>query len=225
MPRNYISLFGSGGDSELPAAGGGGFTFLGEVAAQSTDASNVTTGTIDATGATLIVLLIGDISAGGTPSDSQSNVYDTCDDTSARSSRGRIRYKYNPSVSSSMTFTVTSATALPSVIALLFSGNTTAAPLDQQNHGDNFGAGSQATGSVTPTTDNQLIITAISETVGAGRSISDSMILTTAQFGDSPAVTIGVGGAYKIQGSATAINPTWTYTFGGADTRVATFKA
>jgi hypothetical protein len=83
------------------------------------------------------------------------------------------------------------------------------------------------TGSVTPSENNEVLIAGTGiEGTGRTATINSSFTITDGIAGDG-ATRMGGYAAYLIQTTATAVNPTWTYS--GAVTRVAaniaTFKA
>ena len=85
---------------------------------------------------------------------------------------------------------------------------------------------SQASGSITPSEDNCLIVSGFGTTyTSADETVSESMTITD-RIATNGGVNYGIGMAYKIQTTATAINPSWAWTgtFNGA-AKVASFKA
>jgi hypothetical protein len=175
-----------------------------------------TSAAIDCSGADLIVIFTDT----GDPTDSQSNSYTAL---STYAFGQRLFYKQAPSVSASQTFTVTGGTA-PSILVAVFSGSI-ATPFDQENgHGD-FGATSQQPGSITPTVDNELIVSGLYANAGSIATVDSGMTITDAE-GFVGGVHFSVGLAYKIQTTLAAINPTWTWTTSVSNgANIASFKA
>jgi hypothetical protein len=206
-----------------------GAALVARTGAGSSDSNNVTTSSVNTTGANFLVALVGWYSGGPpTLSDSKSNlgwtglnVYSPANDTNVK-----IQIFYCPSatVGSGHTFKVSSSGLQPSVAVLAFSG-VDASPFDQQNgsNASNFGTTIQ-TGSVTPTTDNQVVIACYDGYSGDVSSIDSSFTLT--DHGPYAGHSVAFGIAYLIQTSATAVNP--TFTLGASNVNaaaIATFKA
>ncbi len=134
-------------------------------------------------------------------------------------------HAYSPSVSSTMTFTITSAAnTFPSVTARCFSG-TIGSTVDQTNGVNSVSASSpQQTGSVTPSSDHEIIITSIQDGGASGYAINSGF--TTPEFvGISGGQYIGIASSYLIQSTAAAVNPSWSWTGSAAGaTVIATFR-
>jgi hypothetical protein len=183
--------------------------------------SSTTTNSCDSTGATLLVVVVASI---GTPtvSDSKSNTWTSLTNYSSGSAV-RIFYSINPVVGSGHTFTAASSNSFPNVMALAFSGTDTTSPFDAQNGGSTSGGTSQATGSVTPAENNEVLVSGAAAGSTGTLSVDSSFTITNA-----PAPSVGVvwgSAAYLIQTSAGAVNATWSKsgstTMGAA---IATFK-
>lgn len=201
---------------------------VAHVAAQSSGGAPVTTGNIDTTGATLLVMCIGhqDNAGTGVPSDSKSNTWSlVVSEHGLANPFMDMWYVANPtSVGSGHNFTAcTGFTAFPSVCVIAFSGTDTSAAFDQTNHGNTSGSTGQP-GSVTPSVDNEVLVTGRSG-VGAAGTIDSSFTVSDAQgFVGGNAYACDM--AYLIETTATAKNPTWTSSgeTGGVMV-IATFKA
>ncbi len=140
-----------------------------------------------------------------------------------------LYYSSNPVVGTNHTFTLVNSGIYASLAVAAFSGTSGGPnPFDQQNGSANMSATTLQPGNVTPTTDNQLIVTAFttatsgSMTVDSGFAITDQENFTSNSFG------IALG--YIINGAGTsgvAANPTWTNagSAGALTTNAATFKA
>ncbi len=186
------------------------------------------TGALDSTGASLLVVVFTDNGTQPAISDSKGNTWFVA----KRQSVGRgetIAYAWGSGlvVGTGHTFTFTLAAQFGSGQAWAFSGVETASdPLDQTNGGGNAFTTTQATGSVTPTADGELLI--------SGLGFDNQAALPTVNGGFStPYGDIGSGGAYLgsasaylIQSTAAAANPTWTIvTNNQTNAPIATFKA
>ena len=123
---------------------------------------------------------------------------------------------------------------LPSLAVKAFSG-VQATPFDQENGATLTSAGtSHQPGSVTPSEANELVVTGIgfaSEATESNVTIDSSFLPGTMVIDvDWSQVTdgdhFGSALAYKIQSSASAENPTWTWTGSNrAVAAIATFKS
>lgn len=172
-----------------------------------------TTPAIDTTGATLLIAYLNDFSALNAPTDSKSNTWTplTLQHVNVYSN---IYYAKNPTVGAGHTFS-TGAGIVPVIYVAAFSGADTTAPFDNENGVTGFlGVSSQQPGSITPSNNGELVVTGIglssnptsgSITIDSGFTITDSNLYQNA-------VNFGGGLAYLVQGSAAAINPTWSWT-------------
>lgn len=196
------------------------------------DGTSATTSAINTTGASLIVavaVLYSINSLGGqTFTDSNGNTWAALvAQTSANgNTRSVLYYCYAPTVGSGHTFTFSEAghNIYCSLCVSAWSG-AGSSPFDVENGSKTDSATSLATGSITPSAGKELIITgfgaagvARSYTINGGFTITDSVTGAPGLEGSSL--------AYLIQTSATAANPTWSWTI--TDTSavvIASFKA
>lgn len=204
------------------------YAFVASVSAGSSDAVSVTTGTVDTTGANLLVVVVATDSASSnaTISDSKGNTWTAAtfyDD--ATSTRVRISYCFGGTVGTGHTFTATHASApRPSIAMLAFSGAVTA-PFGNENGAGSPGVTSKQPGSITPPENNCLVVSGLSfnatnsPTQDAGMTEQESVAWVSNQCR-------GLRAAYKIQTTAAAINPTWSWsTSCDCATDIASFKA
>lgn len=205
---------------------------VAKIAAGSSDGLSVTTGTIDTTGATLLVAVAtGTGSADPTISDSKSNSWtELTDETVPGGESVRLFYSIPSSVGAGHTVTVDDSGHRPSVVFYSFSGTHATTPFDQESAGgNNFGSTVQP-GSVTPSEDNCVIVQGVAFNVNGTFSINGSYTHTgdgTDYISNDGTNRHGVGGAYLIQTTATATNPTWTHNPGSSSLAAvgAVFKA
>jgi len=199
---------------------------------QSTSASGtantVTTSAIDTTGANCIILGCSyQVSSGPTLTDSQSNTWTALTESAYTSNvAAKLFYCVNPKTSATHTFSMNGTTIYPSIGVLAFT-EVNLVPFDVENGANNGTAQATiATGSITPTKDDELLVTVLGfHNSGLPVSIDNSFTVVTSQnfLGSNH---YGLGLAYKIQTGAAAINPTWTRTNTGRNaTRIAGFKA
>lgn len=207
------------------------YSLISHVAANSPfSADTVTSSGVDTTGANLLVAMTSGYLGNPTLTDSYGNTWTALTAVSNGSGASvRLLYCANPSVGSGHTFTAAKSGGYPAVAVQAWSGSA-ASPFDQENGAVSSGTSSQATGSVTPSEDNELLVTgATASTSGFNISSVDSGFTTTdiiqPGFGDSSA-TYGMALAYLVQTTAASKNPTWTYSGTHNPTAVvATFKA
>jgi hypothetical protein len=197
--------------------------------AGSTTGNNITTTAIDTTGANLIVVGSAYLKNGPiTVTDSKSNGAPTALTLQAGASIQEVRIYYwhlPASVGAGHTFTITSSGKVPSICVAAFSGVKASSPVDQQS-GVGTGAGSGTSvqpGSLTPSEDNCLVISC-ANFFGTNGSINDSFDSST-----TPAVGgqhFGILMGDKIQTTATAVNPTTSWTTSAEKTAaMVVFKA
>ncbi len=202
------------------------WSVIGSAKCGSSDTNACTTSAADMTGANLCVANASYFSTGGfTMSSSPSNTWTALTEYGSGSSILRLYYVYNPSVNATMTFTASKSSGFPGLSVVCVSG-AAASPFDQENVGGTTFSATVQPGSVTPSEDNELIISGVEFNVASGTvSINASMTVAQQQ-------TAGVGTnfgsaiAYLAQGAAGAINPTWTISSSDAApaSNIATFK-
>lgn len=195
-------------------------------AAASSDGNSATTGSLNTTGADLIV--VGACSFQGVAvsvSDSKSNtpwnartIYAVSGDPSVQ-----LFYFQAPTVGTGHTFTVTTSGGFPSVFAAAFSGSTST-PYDVEN-GSTSGVAvtSKQPGSITPNQDNSLIVSLVAPSPYASNGAIDSSFTITNHVSNG-ANNYGGAMAYLIQGTAAAVNPTWTFSSATVAVTQAAFK-
>lgn len=200
---------------------------VAHTAAASVDTANVTTSAIDTSGATFLAAAVADynVESPTTPSDSKSNVWTILSEVLVSNVRLRIMYVVNPSVGSGHTFSATHPlSTFPAAAFGAWSGVHVSTPFDQSNSGTATGGTTVQPGSVTPSEDNELLITAVTGISWTTEAIDSSFtVLDTVPF--SGGVTFGVAWAHQIQTTATARNPTWTAdAISDYCAKIATFK-
>lgn len=186
-----------------------------------------TSGSIDTSGASIIILAVAKYTSGAASvSDSKGNTYSAQTEYTLNNERLRFYRCDSPVVGSSHTFTVTGTGIYPGFRAFAFSGSA-ASPADQLTGATGSGS-SLSPGSITPSEDNCLLITA--STVGnespseaVNSPFSSNSYVYTGGFG----VGEPLGVAYEIQTTATARNPTWSGAspYDGTRGRVATMMS
>jgi hypothetical protein len=196
-------------------------------AAIGNGASTFTTGAIDTTGADLLVMVVGYFTTPTSVSDSKGNSWTALtENTGAGNPRVRIYYAWNAIVGTGHTFTVTQAGSLiGSAVVRAYSGSLTSGdPFDQESSGD-AASGNVTLGSLTPSADDCLIVTGLSNDAMASATTSINGGFTIEGFQDHVGGTsFGAGFADLIQTSAAAAAPTWTNSASACVAVMAVFK-
>lgn len=198
-----------GYDLAYAKGGGGGgaspeFVFLADAEAPNGSVA----GPIDTTGAKLIVIATG---VGVTVSDSEGNTWTPL--TGEGSGPGvRLYYCVDPVTDAAHTFTKSAGDF--SAIAVQAFGNADIAPtVDDETGGTSNVVTTVQPGSITPSVDNCLLVSASSGDVGvngASSVIADGFT-QTATVVYTGGLSYPISMAYKIQTTAQAENPTWTW--------------
>jgi len=136
----------------------------------------------------------------------------------------RLFYSVPTAVGTGHSVTVNGSSA--SIHMMAWAG-ATASPLDQTSGAFAAGTSSQP-GSVTPTQAHELLVSCLTnagDTSNSSRSINGGFTIS-GQVGDNPAAySNSVAGAYLLQTTATAANPTWSFPqYNAANAVIATFK-
>ena len=177
-------------------------------------ANTVTSAAINTTGAGLIVVQIAAPNvAVGTLSDSKGNTWTILRNDAILGLIANLTfYCVSPVVGSSHTFTYAATGAYP-VITVVALSNVASSPIDQQNGAHPISTTiSVQPGSITPSVNNEIILASIC--VGASGTIptinSGFTILNSMAFASG--VNQGSVMAYITQTSASAVNPTFSWT-------------
>lgn len=207
------------------------WTLLSHTSAGSTAGATITTGTIDTTGADLLVVAISEYEGGSPPSvlsDSNSNSWTglTAKANGANATRCRLYYVQGGMVGGGHTFTsAASGTATYSSLAVLAFSGSTSTPFNVENGALSGSGTSLSAGSITPGQDVSLVVSALAHDGGA------ASVAVTASLAIVETVTYSGGNhdglsiAWLSQSPAAAINPNWTWTGTVASTAViAAFK-
>ncbi len=187
-----------------------------------------TTPAVDTTGASLLVAYSASGAADAVITDSKSNTWTRLTErTSAFSGQEAIFYIENPTVGTNHTFTSGGLGNVdPGLVVVAFSGAAISGVFDQESSINGTTSPAQP-GSVTPSEDNELIVTCCGGTISgfgapSGYTLQESLDV-------SSGANYGVAIAYKIQTSASAENPSWTFTDIGSgndgSVAAATFKS
>ncbi len=183
---------------------------VGHITASSVTSSTFTTGTLDTTGATLIVVAVEEFAV-STLSDNMSNGAGTSLTLQTGSNiRLQIHYYTAPTVGAGHTWTATGTGTFTTLAVSAWSGVATSTPFDVENGASVTGTTTIQPGSVTPGTSGSLLLFAIGNNQVIGTdSIDNGFVVldrTDVVGGQHEAAAHG----YLIQSVAAPINPTWT---------------
>lgn len=202
--------------------------WVAKVAASSTLGAAVTTGSVDTSGANALFIVVGGYSGVnpiGSVTDNKGNTFTPLTARNAANWICNIFYCLSATVGSGHTFTVGAASTYCSICVAAFSGVATSSAFDQENGGANASGTTAATGSVTPSEDNELLIAGTMEKDSGDVSSVDSSFTLDSHQAVSAGNAQGAALAYQIQTTATARNATFTFT-GATDaaSAIGTFK-
>lgn len=185
---------------------------IDKTSAQSTDGLNITTTSINTTGANLIVVAVAYSNNGTTITltDNKSNTWTPLTARQSTTASVRLYYCLSPTVGSGHTFSVASSggSGFPGIAVAAYSGAKTSGAFDQETGANSNGASSLATGSITPAQDNELFITGFGYNVASAATIDSGFTAIEALGVTANAWGIALG--ELIETTATAKNPTWT---------------
>jgi hypothetical protein len=175
-------------------------SFAGSSGGGTTSAINTS-----GSGCKLIVVTLS-TEIGGTPtlSDSVGNTYTALTARTGTNYRARIYYCINPTLSATHTWTCGGGSTFPVLVAMGFDDTVT---YEAESGAGNI-VGNPQPGSITPSVNGAVIVACYSGSNGAAPTINSSFTVvggvgTTGQ-------QVGGGGAWLIQATAAAINPSWT---------------
>lgn len=184
-----------------------------------------TSAAFNSSGGNFVMVAVSENSAGGVTgiTDSKGNTYTPLTEGNFQP-QGRLFYAKNATCGAGHTVTEAGNT-FANICVAAFSGVDTTAPFDAEDgQAGAFGSTAQSLGAITPAVNGELIIAMMSFNNGGTLTIDSGMtILDQAPTGSS----WGCGMAYLLQGTAGAINPTWTNGGGAMNgaIRIACFKA
>lgn len=190
-------------------------------ASSSDSGATVTTGTYDTSGANFVAVIVSHHTGRTftvTDNKSNGNATQAINRDGPDSASIAIYYWTNPTTGSGHTFTVTSdsSSVFPGVGVLAFSGAATSAVLDTgqtNSSASSSNVTSRATGSVTPSADGYLIITGLgTDSPGASSISQDNSVTTQGSTLFVASNAYGMAYGYKIQGTAAAIDVTYSWT-------------
>ena len=200
--------------------------FVGHALASGLNSPITTTPGIDSR-CTNPLIVTGNATFGDLSSvtDNQSNGAYTLLTKYSDSGNAQIAYKAAPVVAASHTWTQTQTSIFCAISAAVFSGVLQVSPLDQETgHGLATNDTSIQPGSLTPSMNGCLIISLL-ELAGTDTAFTPSGYTLIDGIAGDNATREGLFFAYKIQSTAAAENPLWTWTVNSpACTALAIFK-
>lgn len=174
-------------------------------------ATSVNSPSFDSGGATIIAVWLGSLDGTPVVTDNAGNTYTLGTNSNSGPFHGRWAYCLSPSTSATHVVTV-SSTNDPSIIVVWF--NLVSAFDSQSTPNTGASVTSLQTGSVTPANNGSLVLAALMNYRDAGpiASVSINSGFTIVTNVDSVTGTrVGVAIAYLIQGTAGAVNPSWSW--------------
>lgn len=172
----------------------------------------VTTSATNATGTTGIVFCAAYNLGTGTPSDSLSNTYTLISTiTLGGAVRMSMWYCKNPTVSSSMTFSLTcTLNTIAGVTILCFSGTDKTTFYDSVTAQNSAISTTVQAGSVTPSRGSCIIVSAVGINGATTAPSVDSGFSSPVGVSFVAGNNFGQYSAFLVQSASSAVNPTWT---------------
>lgn len=185
-----------------------------------------TTSSIDTTGANLIAVSLSTYSSNRTLTDSKGNTWTPLTNKDGSNCHSQLFYCFNPTVGSGHTFTVSSAVPIYATICVQAWSGADTSPFDVENGAIAASGPTLQTGSVTPSQNNDLIVSGLCSYTGTGVHSIDSSFSVSNYKQFANGVNLGGGMGYLVQATAGAVNPMWSWTgTAQASATIATFKA
>jgi hypothetical protein len=201
---------------------------IANTCAGSSGGTGVTTTGINTTGASLIVLAIAYYPTVGvaTPTDSVGgNTWNALPAYGNQNPYIKMYYAINPKTGTSQTFTESDGQNYPAICVLAFNGTVTTNGFDTQNGTTTSASTPISTGSITPTYNNEVLVSSLGAGGGSSYTIDSSFTIPAGGTLDfSGGNYWGIGIAYLIQTTATAENPTWNGDGSFNSATIASFK-
>ncbi len=211
----------------LPVNAFAAIAVLSSGASTGVDANSNVTGNINTVGASLITCSASSFVVVPTLTDNQSNTWTelTRQTNPFNGDVTSIYYVVSPATSATHTVTLAALAGQPSVQCIAWTGTKLASPFDVQNGATTNTASSLATGSVTPSENNEIVVTGLTCTTCTAEMIDSGFtIQATSAWVSGKGLEGAIG--YIIQTTAGAVNPTWSWTTANrANDVVATFKS
>lgn len=175
-----------------------------------------TSSNFDSTGADTLFLTVAHETGAVTPTDSNSNTWTLIE--TKDNGFGRFNSLYRSAtpatVGSGHNVTAALTNGVIGVAITGFTGGATSSIDDAENSNGGIFSATIQPGSLTPGAANALIITGVScsDTSTDPSVINSGFTIAAHNASDAGALGMGVGIAYLLPGSTSAVNPTWTLT-------------
>jgi hypothetical protein len=205
-----------------------GWNLIAYTGTSSSDSNSSNTAAINTTGASIIIISTADVvTATATPTDNKGNSYTLIRSDTAPAIPARIKtyVNYNPIVGVGHTFSYYSSGGEPGIAVQAWFGSTGSPALDQQTGTfSNTVKTSASASSITPTFNNELIVTSIcpwNTNLAPVLTASYSITYTAPRVNVN---SVGIGMAYITQSTAAATKPSWTFSSTGWAMNVVSFE-
>ncbi len=210
-------------------AAGGAIALIDFGSAGSANDNIATTGSISTTAGNFIGGVVSFYDFGGgdpTVSDDSGNTYQYRTTYASTFVQTRLFFCPSATLDGTVVVTATGTGTFPSIIAAVFS-NVNASPYDVENGATAAAATSVQPGTATPSEDDELLICGFNgNLLNEDFTISGTGWAEIAQVNSDGAHHVAAALAYKVQTTAGAENPTWSWTTAqGVVSSQATFKA
>ncbi len=196
-------------------------------------ADGATTGSLNTSDANLIIVLVTRYTAGSpvTLSDSKMNNWTPLFEQATAVLGAQLYYCSSPVVGGSHTFQVAGTGSFSGLAVLALAGAASSSPFDVQNGNTGSANTFISAGIVTPSEANEIVVTGVmtnDNTDFDTAAVIDNSFIISSRVASIPSTSFAFGLAYKIQVSAVAENPTWSWTsayVNGQVANIASFKA
>lgn len=170
-----------------------------------------TSAAINTTGADCLIISVASYSGGTPVSDSRGNTWVPLTRHTASSGNHQFWICQAPMVGGGHKFTIG-----PTYTAAIVYAFQNVGSFDAESGAGTTGAGPLASGSVLPTHDGALILTALAANTGATDSVAPAGFTQTT-IPNAAGVHLQTSAAWMIQTTKASINPTWSWTAGSHD--------
>lgn len=230
LARNAVAqnIIGGGVYGDVKRAGGTNpFSLIVHTSAAA--ASSPATSAVNTTGANLLIVAVSQFAAAaaGSLGDSKSNTWSPLTtQTTSVTTYSKMFYCAGPTVGAGHTFTYTGSSIFAAIAVQAWSGANVTQPDVQNGVNNGSSVTSQQVGSVTPSANNFLIVSGVSLGTNTTAYAIDSSFTKSDEIDYTGGTNIGVGMAYLKQGTAAAVNPTWSWaTSSEVSATIAVFKS
>lgn len=203
----------------------GVITYVTSTGGTSANNNTVLSSSVNTSGANLLVCQVADYLAvgAGTLTDSKSNTWTPLTTCSVDITRLQGWYVIGATVGSGHTFSYGATGSFPAINCIALANVKTSSPLDTEAHASATGVTFKQAGSVTPGANNAVVLGGLARD-NSNISFVDSGMTMANQQEMTPNFSADL--SYKIQTTAAALNPTWSWSAGSdACVSATVFKA